>query len=247
MTLVGLLANAYSVLAFGTQYVWLRKHSTADGLFAYWLMSISISFVGVLSNLACGLPQFQPLAMLGGCIWAVGTTVSLPLINTLGLGLAILIGANVTTIVGWLIGRLGVPGVVQGAANVNPWLNYAGMLGVLVGSAFYASVKPTVGQRDESNEADLAEGTEKPMIDEETDSNRLSTRRKVVAISGLIFSGTCYGLLLLPVIYIQEHPQQFTDPPSSAICYAHSHYTGILLTSTLIFVGYCIYVSFGGG
>lgn len=177
--LVGLLASAYAVLAFGTQYVWLRKHNTEDGLFPYWLMSVAVACVGVLTNLACGLPHFQPLAMLGGVIWAVGTTVSLPLINTLGLGIAILFGANVNTLVGWAVGRFGVPGVVQGAEDVNGWLNYAGIVGVLVGSAFYAAVKPSVDGDDTNySKADSAERAEKPDHNDDSDSDSLTTRKK---------------------------------------------------------------------
>ena len=124
-TVVGLLTSTYSVFSFSGQYVWLRKHETADGLFTYWLQCIAIYLVGVLVDLACGLPKFQPIAMLGRCFWAIGNTASVPLINTLGLG--DLLWTSVNTLVGWVIERFGIPGVV-GAAAINSWLNYAGVV-----------------------------------------------------------------------------------------------------------------------
>jgi len=88
-TSLGLLACTYSVLSFSSQYVWLRKYETADGVFTHWIQAVSIYIVGGIVDLACGLPRFQPLAMLGGCLWAIGSITSVPLINTLGLGIAL--------------------------------------------------------------------------------------------------------------------------------------------------------------
>jgi len=50
----------------------------------------------------------------------------------------------VNTTVGWAVGRFGFPGVVEPAVSLNPWLNYAGVVCVMVGGVFFARVKPTV-------------------------------------------------------------------------------------------------------
>jgi len=151
---LGLLTSTFSVTSFGAMYVWLRKHDTADGVFAYWLLCVSISAVGFFVDLACGLPQFQPLAMLGGCLWAMGNATAVPLINILGLGVGMLLWASVTTLVGWAIGRFGFPGVVAGVADMNPWLNYIGVVGVMLGGVFFAAVKPEQPAGDGQKEAE---------------------------------------------------------------------------------------------
>lgn len=56
-----------------------------------------------------------------------------------------------------------------------------------------------------------------------------------------LFAGICYGLTFVPVIYIQDNPEKFNNPPKAAIDYAFSHYAGVYLTSTTVLV---IYLAF---
>uniref|UniRef100_A0A915CTV9 Transmembrane protein 144 n=1 Tax=Ditylenchus dipsaci TaxID=166011 RepID=A0A915CTV9_9BILA len=64
---------------------------------------------------------------------------------------------------------------------------------------------------------------------------------KLMAIGFSMLAGVCYGLTFVPVIYIQDNPETFKNPPKEAIYYAFSHFSGILVTSTVVLLGYyCI-------
>jgi hypothetical protein len=44
-----------------------------------------------------------------------------------------------------------------------------------------------------------------------------------------------------PVIYIQDNPEKFNNPPKDAIYYVFSHFAGIYLTSTAVLLIYVAY------
>lgn len=55
------------------------------------------------------------------------------------------------------------------------------------------------------------------------------------------FAGLCYGSTFTPVNYIIDHPNQFNNASTKSINYTFSHFSGIYLTSTLIFILYIIF------
>jgi hypothetical protein len=56
-----------------------------------------------------------------------------------------------------------------------------------------------------------------------------------------LYAGVLYGLTFTPVIYMQDNPSRFeTPPPTEALHYVFSHFTGIYLTSTLAFIVYIL-------
>ena len=54
-----------------------------DGFYYQWIMALGIWLVGLVANLVLDSPPFQPIAMLGGVLWATG---ALPFPSPLHLG-----------------------------------------------------------------------------------------------------------------------------------------------------------------
>ncbi|KAK5980985.1 hypothetical protein GCK32_022422 [Trichostrongylus colubriformis] len=54
-------------------------------------------------------------------------------------------------------------------------------------------------------------------------------------------SGVFYGLTFVPVIYMIENPMKFKNYPDDGLSYVFSHYFGIYMTATVIFIGYAIF------
>jgi glucose uptake protein GlcU len=53
-------------------------------------------------------------------------------------------------------------------------------------------------------------------------------------------AGYFYGMTPVPIIYMEDRHSQFPDAPQHGIAYMFSHYVGILLGSSVIFVVYVI-------
>ena len=68
----------------------------------------------------------MPMAMLGGALWATGSTLSVPVINLIGLSLGLLIWGSANMLMGW---ATGVFGLFVGSEHKDvldkPLLNYA--------------------------------------------------------------------------------------------------------------------------
>jgi hypothetical protein len=66
---IGFVCAAISVVAFGSNFVPVKKFETGDGLFFQWIMCTAIWLAGFLVNIIQGFPKFEPLAMFGGFLW----------------------------------------------------------------------------------------------------------------------------------------------------------------------------------
>ncbi|KJH46209.1 hypothetical protein DICVIV_07729 [Dictyocaulus viviparus] len=55
-----------------------------------------------------------------------------------------------------------------------------------------------------------------------------------------LIAGVFYGLTFVPVNYMVDNPHKFPKYPEDGLAYVFSHYFGIFLTATVIFIGYAI-------
>lgn len=55
-----------------------------------------------------------------------------------------------------------------------------------------------------------------------------------------LIAGVFYGMTFVPVIYMMDNPATFPNYPQDGLAYVFSHYFGIFLTSTAIFIGYAM-------
>ena len=72
--------------------------------------------------------RFVPMAALGGALWATGNTLSVPVINYIGLSLGLLIWGSANMLMGWATGVFGLfVGAEFKDELQHPALNYAGV------------------------------------------------------------------------------------------------------------------------
>lgn len=55
-----------------------------------------------------------------------------------------------------------------------------------------------------------------------------------------LIAGLFYGMTFVPVIYMMDNPDKFPSFPDDSLAYVFSHYFGIFLTATVIFIGYAM-------
>ena len=53
-------------------------------------------------------------------------------------------------------------------------------------------------------------------------------------------AGVFYGVTFVPVIYMQDNPDKFPGYPTDGLSYVFSHYSGVFLTSTTMFLVYAV-------
>lgn len=63
---------------------------------------------------------------------------------------------------------------------------------------------------------------------------------KILCICLALISGFFYSVTVIPVIYIQDNLELFPGAPKSGLNYIFSHYFGVFIGATCIFIGYTI-------
>ncbi|CAJ0916045.1 unnamed protein product, partial [Mesorhabditis belari] len=211
-------------------------------------MSSAILLVGFCTFVYIGFPGFYPLAMLGGMFWSIGNSMAIPVISRLGMALGILIWNTTNCLTGWAGGRFGLFGMKANPPE-SSILNYFGLSLVLVGGFLFSRIRggkaeeePAEGKRITLHLHD-AENEKLSATPEQSDDEVLNRTTKVdgaevrqemgargrgVGILLALISGCFYGL---------------TDSlyPTDGMSYIFSHYFGIFVTGTALFVGYSIF------
>ncbi|KAI1700449.1 transmembrane family of transporters domain-containing protein [Ditylenchus destructor] len=255
-TVLGLGACAVTTFCLSFMYVPVRKYNTGDGVFVHWILSLGIFVSGMLMNGAMAFPQIQPLAMLGGCCFAMANLVAMPIFKVIGLGMGNLLWGFVNCLVGWATAQFGLFGLKKHDKN-NPWLNYPGVILVLLGGALFAFVKPSTHEPEDSsrkvhpkrgslnydedeipkfNGYRIEEGETKP-----PSSLDAGMKARIIAVVASLLCGLSYGVQFVPAIYIQENPGKFKNAEADTVYYAFSHFSGVFLTANLNFLVYAVY------
>eukprot|EP00928_Gymnodinium_smaydae_P045812 TRINITY_DN30494_c0_g1_i1.p1 TRINITY_DN30494_c0_g1~~TRINITY_DN30494_c0_g1_i1.p1 ORF type:complete len:521 (-),score=124.41 TRINITY_DN30494_c0_g1_i1:408-1970(-) len=113
----GLLSALAAAIAFGVQYVPVKKYEIFDGITFQWFMCAGILMVGFFVALFFGDFGMQDkdsrLIIFGGALWAASNYLVLPLVKLLGIGLGFSLYHFVNLVVGYLVGRFGFFGLNQ--------------------------------------------------------------------------------------------------------------------------------------
>ncbi|XP_022099635.1 transmembrane protein 144-like isoform X1 [Acanthaster planci] len=265
-TAVGFIGAAVAVLFFGSNLVPIKKADTGDGMFYQWLDCIAIWHVGLIVHLIRGSPPFYPLAMLGGFLWTTGNVTVVPIIKTIGLSLGILIWGSLNLLMGWASGHFGLFGINKDKLQ-NPAFNYVGVSLAFLRIVTLLCIRPTVAaeQADESrqindspDESQALETT--PLLADtrqKTDSANAAyapanqpkdaswvdklppLQKRIVGIIMAIGAGCLYGFNFVPCIWIQDNVKGASQ---NGLDYVFAHFCGIILTSSVYFMVYCIYM-----
>lgn len=113
---LGLLCALGAAVAFGLQYVPVKKYEIFDGVTFQWFMCGGILMIGFLCSIVFGnfgmTNQEDALLIIeGGALWALSNYLVLPLVKLLGIGLGFSLYHFVNLMVGYNIGRFGIFGM----------------------------------------------------------------------------------------------------------------------------------------
>jgi glucose uptake protein GlcU len=124
---LGFGCAAIAVVFFGSNMLPVKQFKTGDGVMFQWVMCCAIWVGGLGVQIIRGSPQFEPLAMIGGMLWATGNAFCVPVIQCIGLGLGILIWGGSNLLMGWASGKFGFFGIKKQSSN-NETLNILGVV-----------------------------------------------------------------------------------------------------------------------
>ncbi|KAI6243036.1 hypothetical protein M3Y99_00151600 [Aphelenchoides fujianensis] len=250
-------------ILFGTLFVPVKRFQPGDGLFSQFMMCLGIWTVGFAVHAWTGFGEFYPLAMVGGILWCLGNLCAVPIIEELGLGLAVLLFSVTNCVVNYAVGTFGMFATTARPPAIF-WLSLVGMALVVVGGILISFVKTKPSELMEeverqseddgdsvpsarSSHGQLVERNGKPaaMDDEEKDEKpkgggKSSHARKGIALFAAVISGLFYGVVQVPIIAIQDNEDVFPGAPKSGLPFIFSHYCGIFLVSFIAFLVYSI-------
>ncbi|KAI6176305.1 hypothetical protein M3Y97_00783800 [Aphelenchoides bicaudatus] len=239
----GLIELLLCTFLFGSAYVPIKRAGNyGDGIFSLQMRCISILCLGFGVYAWTGFVHFYPLALLGGCIWTLANMIVMPCISELGLGVACLLYNFSNCLVNWLNGNFGLFWTNARPASNNV-LNYAGLICLLAGGMLITFIKPekiphkklTVSTIS-SVESSIKPGESVLDTTSLTSGRSKINVRRIVAIFFSLFTGFLFGQDPTPVII---HQDRF-DGPKSGLFYIFSFNFGIFISSSVVFVVYCI-------
>ncbi|VDM23831.1 unnamed protein product [Toxocara canis] len=205
---IGFVSCLISCVAFGFMFAPLKKFPTKDGFFVQWVQCAVVFVVGFFINFARGFPPFNPVATVGGVLFATGNVASVPLVNGLGIGLGMLIWGSVQVTVGWCVARFGLFGTNPQPVYNNA-MNIAGLLLTLISGTMFVFVKHNSAGTAQPTVSD-AEKSDMEVEEERRTADRSSTDgfhiggKKLLLIALAVFLGILHGLMMTPIVYIMD-------------------------------------------
>lgn len=154
--------------------------------------------------------QFEPIAMVGGMLWAIGNCTVVPIIELIGLGLGVLLWGVANMVIGWMVGE--IPLFLKHRQTVAmPVLNYVGLAVAACSFVLYFFVKvdkqSTSSSATTSAEENLPLVSDDKLINSATDDSMLrrpkpiqmsDMKKKILGTALSIFGGVCYGFNMTP-------------------------------------------------
>ncbi|VUZ56825.1 unnamed protein product [Hymenolepis diminuta] len=252
----GYIAIVVCAACFGTNYLPVKKFNMGDGMFFQWMMCNAILLVGIIVNCAVGCPRFYPFAMFGGALWAVGNSLSVTIIEAIGVGLGMIIWSMSNMLFGFATSRFGWFGIAQKIPK-KPIMNYIGVAIALGSVIIFAAIKPNHPESKEStpgdDEADDVVRTDRTttkslLMDERESSGRCGrickpvssmplAQRRIIGIILAVIAGSLYGNTFVPTQYIQTW---YEGASVEGLHYVFANFVGIWMASTAIFLIYAL-------
>jgi len=249
----GYMGAILAALLWGSYAVPIKLIETGDGFVFQWIECSAILVIGLICEFIVGTYRIYPIAMLGGALWCLGNMTVVPIVNTIGLSMGLLIWGVSNLLTGWFCGHFGI--FVTKEVPPHPVLNYIGLVAAVVSVALYLPVKsatktPAKPSKETKsiNESEYDKLETGVASDLESSGDELGveyakpksepffSRAKLLGFGLSIFAGVLYGSNMIPVKYLQDR-----NPTANPLEFALSHYIGIWLTSTAFLLGYAIY------
>ncbi|CAI5447641.1 unnamed protein product [Caenorhabditis angaria] len=251
LQIIGYSALLLSCLSFGTMFVPLRKKKCGDGMFVQWIECSVVFIIGSIIYASRDFPKFEPIACIGGLLYATGNVFSVPIIEGIGMGIGFLIWSSLQIIVGWGVARFGLFGWIAPQNVKNDVLNYIGIVLTIVSGVLLLFVerveeKDTKDEEEDSeNKDEHREVEEEPQKSSDPTSSENPTiksyLRKIPFILMACILACLHGLMMSPIDYLKQHnPSASTTDPFQIFDYIFPFYTSVFLFSTIYFLGYCL-------
>jgi len=248
-TIVGYIGALVASVFFGSNYVPTKNYPTGDGMAFVWVFASGVMSVGIVSMFLqhhdVNEVTFVYSGILGGCLWATGNLCVVPIIKMIGLGLGMIIWGSTSLITGFFFaGKFGLWGLpIQEVPH--PTMNWAGIIAIILALGVFFMVKPTLDDHKSEGFEPIEEAASINGNDRQHSTNsetsifdRIPTQFRYILGAGLaVFSGMMYGLNTVPMKVWSQNYHDDWD-----IDFVFSHFTGIYIFSTVIFLGYCIVV-----
>lgn len=249
---IGYLCCIVSVLGFGSNYIPVKRVDVKDGVFFSFCLTLGVLLTGLVQWACFGFYKFEPFAMLGGAIWAVGNACVPFIIQNCGLGTGQLVWSVTNMCTGWATGTFGWFGKEKDTVQYFG-LNVFGVILAVLSLAPFAFMRKEETPEDSSAEP---AATKPPLLDTESpdpivmqqvdrdQARQLApaqaeqTGKFLVGFIVALIAGVFMGSNFDPPTYLQQ-----IGPPehsSNSMDYVISHFCGIVL-ATAVYLG----VSFG--
>lgn len=142
----GLAAAAGAVLLFGSFPLATKTTPTGDGVVFQFAMCAGIYSVGSVAHLVqCALsascPTFVPLASAGGAVWCLSNLLLVPIVDCIGIGLAMMAWGMNEMLAGYATGRWGWFGLTPEPIK-NPVVNSVGVALAVASLLVLVAVRP---------------------------------------------------------------------------------------------------------
>ncbi|CAB3410038.1 unnamed protein product [Caenorhabditis bovis] len=227
---IGVLCALISMITFGSTYVPLKWFDKGDGIYFQLVQSIGQLMVGIVVSLLTEPCAIHPIAMLSGVFFSIGNSLTIFIMEGVGMSIGYLLWNTMTCVTGWAVTRFGLFMNPKHVPEID-WLNILGVITVCVGGAIYApirhippKVRPAPWSIDECYKSNLF-------------TTEISTPRRILCLFLTIFVGFLYGNFLTPMMYIiNNEPGSRQDIEA----YILSYCLGSFATSVIIFFFYAV-------
>eukprot|EP01031_Cornospumella_fuschlensis_P026617 gene26617-32166_t len=271
MSWTGYIGVLISVLGFGSNFVPLKRIKIGDGVFFQFIMCNAIFMTSIPVLIAQKFPTIHGLAFLGGFLWCTGNMLCPIAIRLIGMGMGLLVWGTISMIMGWASGTYGLFGLSKQDV-ANPGLNVAGVCIAIVGLMIFLQVKTNDTSVDNAQNDDqhysnplLSEGHYLSKDVEDTGAyataHNLTKReddlvsspaavktgidswsdntKRIVGIVLACTAGIFFGCSFDPSQYVIDNRY---DGDDNSLNYVFAHFTGIIMTSWVYTIVYCIYM-----
>jgi len=252
---IGWACTATAILCFGCYAVPAKFVPTGDGWVFQWVECAGILLIGIITEFIAGSLSgenyLEPLGLLGGMFWCLGNTTVVPVVDTIGLGMGMLIWGGTSMIVGWATSYFGLAGLTKAefTDDLRRAFNIVGVVIALLSIVFFLPIKPTITKKtdDEASEKTALvnyHDDTSPFAGSPVEVNQKSgATKKIIGVLLSVAAGFMYGINLTPITYLQEHRKHAGYTPHP-LAFTLSHFAGIFFTSTAILIVYVVYKMF---
>jgi len=238
---LGYVCCLVSAAFFGANYVPVKHLSKnlGDGVFFALCMTLGVFAVGIVVQCARSFPKYEAQAMFGGCLWAIGNLMVVPIVKSIGIALGMMIWSGACMLAGWASARFGILGLEKEEVSM-PELNTFGV--VLALAALYVASKidgtPTANSSTRTNGTGRRDEEEENngFLNDDDDDDASATNnneKHSFAITLSVISGLLYGVNFNPAEKLRlDRSGKHSD---DALDYVFSHFSGVFLATGIAF------------